>query len=79
MNVREITIEYLKRNEYDGLFNAIGECGCSLDDFAPCGGIEDRCEPGYVNNCTTCAACEECAYQGDYDFMVRNHHCFVSK
>lgn len=46
--VKEIIEEYLKKNGYDGLYNADGNCGCCLDDLCPCGieGIEN-CKVGY--------------------------------
>lgn len=36
MNVSEIVKLYLYSEGYDGLMNQDGECGCPLDDFAPC-------------------------------------------
>ena len=46
MNVTEIVLEYLKREGYDGLCK--DECGCTVDDFMPCGGeYIDDCEPAY--------------------------------
>ncbi len=47
MNVKEIIQKYLKANEFDGLFED-GECGCLIDDLAPCGSdaLLD-CKPGY--------------------------------
>ena len=34
MTVREIILEYLTTNGFDGL--CTDECGCSVDDLAPC-------------------------------------------
>lgn len=43
MNVYDIVREYLETHGYDGL---AGEgCGCTLDDLAPCGHM-DECVPG---------------------------------
>jgi len=51
MNVSEIIKEYLKKNGYDGLCDHYNECGCELDDLAPCGGLEYNCEPGHKFYC----------------------------
>lgn len=65
MTVREIVRDYLKANGYDGLFSP-GECGCTLDDLAPCeggwvgNGIGD-CEAGYR---VPCDCSEECEFHG---------------
>lgn len=55
MNVREIVEGYLKSNGYTGLVYDWGECGCTIDDLAPCDGVLSECEPGYKVTCT----CEE--------------------
>ena len=54
MNVKEIVKQWLKDNGYDGLFldnncpDGDENCGCSIDDFAPCGeGPLPECEPAY--------------------------------
>ena len=36
MNVYDMIREYLERNGYNGLVSDDGECGCVLDDLAPC-------------------------------------------
>ena len=50
-DVRGIIIEFLTANGYDGL--ADDECGCGIDDLAPCGGtcIPLDCEPAYRWRC----------------------------
>jgi hypothetical protein len=60
MNVKEIIVDYLKKNGFEGLYNADGECGCLLEDLMPCGEGGDYCEPGYKRPC-------DC---GDHDFHV---------
>lgn len=48
MKVKEIIIEWLKNNGYDGLYDP-GECGCLIGDLFPCGGDCFDCLPGYKN------------------------------
>jgi len=51
MNVIEILKKWLKDNGYDGLYNDEYDdiCGCSLDDFVPCAGVNERCKAGYFS------------------------------
>uniref|UniRef100_A0A6M3M4H4 Uncharacterized protein n=1 Tax=viral metagenome TaxID=1070528 RepID=A0A6M3M4H4_9ZZZZ len=42
--------DFLELGEYDGLFFP-GECGCEIDDLAPCGESCLDCEPGYKRVC----------------------------
>ena len=51
MNVHEILKTWLKDNGYDGLFNSVGQCGCKIDDLAPCCESCTECEPGYEVPC----------------------------
>lgn len=44
-SVIEMVGEYLKSNGYDGL--AADECGCFIDDLAPCGEIGGYCKAGH--------------------------------
>ena len=46
MTVKEIVVKYLKDNGYDGLYDEM-DCGCLIDDFAPCDSIGAECMPGY--------------------------------
>lgn len=57
-NVREIVVAYLKKHGYDGL--CTDDCGCGLDDLAPCGECMDLCVPGYKRP----------AEDDDYDFII---------
>lgn len=43
--VQEIITIHLKQNGYDGLCN--DDCGCLIDDLAPCGNISLNCKAGY--------------------------------
>ena len=42
--VGEIVAKYLRANGYDGLCSE--ECGCLLDDFAPCDSMSEECQAG---------------------------------
>ena len=43
-DVYGIILAYLRRNGYDGLSDGEG-CGCTVDDFAPCGSMSQECVP----------------------------------
>ncbi len=45
-DVIELVKTALKEKGFDGL-QCDGECGCDLDDLAPCGEITAHCEAGY--------------------------------
>lgn len=45
MTVKEIVVEWLKVNGYDGL--AGEECGCAIDDLFCCGCSGEDCVPGH--------------------------------
>ena len=49
MTVKEIIGNYLKQTGYSGLCS--DDCGCGLDDIAPCDGNPLDCEPAYNNPC----------------------------
>ena len=76
MEVIEVINEYAKANGYDGFVG--DECGCSLEDPAPCGNCTD-CSFGYVCPCETCDPefKENCsAYNGgDFEYMVLPEKC----
>lgn len=71
MNIKEITIEYLKANGFDGLCNGDIECGCRLVDLMPCSGPNERnCEPAY----------EFTAPKGsEYDFIMSTNKDWKSE
>jgi len=46
--VEGIVKQWLRDNGYDGLYN--DDCGCTLDDFAPCGEICGDCVAGYITS-----------------------------
>ena len=49
IDVRQILAEALRAQGYDGLCNSDMECGCVLDDLAPCDGDPWLCVPGYLD------------------------------
>ena len=63
--VKEIVIKYLKSNKYDGLYNIIGDCGCEISSFAPCGEMLEGCKAGYKVESN--GDCSE-----SYDFCIRD-------
>lgn len=50
MKCIDIIKDHLEENNYAGLFNREGECGCAVDDLQPCsdGLCAELCEPGYL-------------------------------
>jgi hypothetical protein len=49
MNVLTMVREAVKSCGADGLCNVDLECGCTLDDLAPCGAIGEECEAARNN------------------------------
>jgi hypothetical protein len=49
--VFEILRDHMAGAKCTGLYNIIGECACSIDDLAPCGGIQEDCRPGSWRTC----------------------------
>jgi hypothetical protein len=51
INVKEILTNYLRENEFDGLYLP-GECACKIDDVGDvCNGYMLDCKPGYLCSC----------------------------
>lgn len=59
-NLRKIIADYLRKNKYDGLCNLKLECGCGVDDLAPCGSPSLDCESARA------ITLKEGEYIGDY-------------
>ena len=69
MMVTGMVKEYLQQNGYDGLCNTDGECGCSLEDLAPCGEMSDACAAAYK------CECEDCQDKYDCDVVFSEVKC----
>lgn len=63
MTVKEIVINYLKENNFDGLFDE-DHCACLLEDLIPCNNDFLDCEAGYK------VPCDGTCYDGHCDFHV---------
>ncbi len=75
MDVKEIIVEYLKANNYDGLVQIDAECGCELDDVFVCDYPSGHCEPGYKMECK-CG--EDCGWHMIApDSIKENAICFM--
>lgn len=48
MNVKEILLNWLLSNGYDGFYNDDLECGCHISDLIRCGACMAECIPGYM-------------------------------
>lgn len=47
---------------FDGLCNLDNECGCSVDDLAPCGEMNQHCVLAYKGPCTDRYSSCDCAF-----------------
>jgi len=59
IDVKELMKNYLAENGYDGLYHDC-DCGCSIDDLAPCGHLCLDCTPGYRKDTPG----------GEFDFII---------
>ena len=62
MTAKEMVIEYLKTNGYDGL--AGDECGCEISDLMPCGEFGYDCYGGYKITMGN-KLCNDCEYKSE--------------
>ena len=56
MNVEDIVVEWLRQNGYDGIYS--DECGCAIEDFAPCGEMCLDGAPGHKVPCDCENGCD---------------------
>jgi hypothetical protein len=59
VNLKEIVLDYLMRNGFDGLFLPV-DCACEKADLFPCGDPREDCEAGYRTPCNC----------GDHDWHI---------
>jgi hypothetical protein len=60
----------LQAEGYEGLWNSVG-CACSLaEGLAPCGGVQDDCQAGFVVQYN--GTCPGGACDGGCDYHVQN-------
>ena len=61
----------LRKTGFSGLYSTADECGCEIDDLAPCGEYDPSiCKPGYRHVCAGCPRAVEhnCPFDCDgYD------------
>lgn len=55
LTVKDMLTKALKEGGYDGLCN--DNCGCAIDDLAPCENIGLDCVAAYARNCSPEAEC----------------------
>lgn len=48
MNGKEILVEWLQSNGYDGLYDDCDGCFCLIADLMPCNDCPDMCQAGYI-------------------------------
>lgn len=54
MTAKQMLTERLQADGYSGLYNTWAECGCGIDDLAPCDGIQLECVAGHRQTCKSC-------------------------
>ncbi len=69
-NIREIVKVFLEENGFDGLFYD-SDCGCGVDDLAPCCDHSFTCEPAYRYVCTD----KESAWFGQTIYGPKKPEC----
>ena len=60
-DVKQVILDYLADNGFDGLFSPDYDCACDPSDLAPCEFNCLSCQPGYRVPC-------DC---GDHDFHIQ--------
>jgi len=71
MTVREIVINFLKAQGYDGLYSD-GTCSCAISDLMPCEGenIAEDCKAGFKQDCLQCYNLIENVCSNGYAFCI---------
>lgn len=53
LTLKNMTLRYLKKNSFDGLF-LDGECSCDCENLFACGEMNENCQAGNKKDCTQC-------------------------
>lgn len=61
--VKEIVVDYLRKNGYDGLCG--DSCGCGIDDLFPCDYLVADCTTAYQHCCKKCPDAVNCEIYDD--------------
>lgn len=69
-NLREIACDWLKCCGFDGLYNDVGSCACSVDDLMPCCEPSPSCQAGYLIRCCECSNGDCDANAAGYDYII---------
>ena len=64
---KKMLIDALKEKGYEGLCNH--DCGCTLDDLAPCASDPTMCEPGFIWKCDNCT--DKCEHHREVGFCIK--------
>lgn len=65
--IKEIAVEWLKANGYDGLYQDCGDCACLVDDLMPCmDELTSNCTAGYKTKCNP----DDCPLDGDCEWHI---------
>ncbi len=73
--ITDALIEYMKKHEYTSLCNPELDCGCGIDDLAPCGEPDiNYCEFGYTKECNPDECLGDCEYKAD---MRKGDSCYT--
>jgi hypothetical protein len=71
--VGEIIKDWLRANDFDGLFNGWMECACNLDDMYPCGEPQENCEAGWMTPCDGSCEFGNCDWHISLEKEKRGH------
>ena len=69
MNVKKIVEGYLISNNLDGLVCLDAQCGCLLENLAPCGRMSEKCRPGHREDIGADSPCE-CDQSGENHWHI---------
>jgi len=71
----KVIVDYLKEIGADGLCNPDAECGCDIDNLAPCDCIDlQNCVPAKKKVCVNCLEKDNCSLIEEYKYITC---CFV--